>query len=423
MNNEVSQLLLWFERPQVKRNILILLFLFIAATSALTVYRVGNINRSTEFRQFRNLSRTAVLENGQQYQGHIRAYPPFFAVAFLPFSLGPTMLGAAFFYAVSLVGYAASLWWLCRTVYGDGRDGLTGLIILSGLVGLQSFTNIILRCETDILVLTAVAAGLFLIIVRKRPISGGFWLGFAAAFKIIPVLFGVFLLCQRQWKAAIGMALGGIFFTVLVPMTVWGPTGVWQRHMDWLNKVVIPYREIGPQGLGITIRPSNQSLTAALHRFLRPVGQGEQVEVNMTNLPSGKIENIAGVIHIVLAVLFIAFWIYTYRNNLLAHQQLTLFATVPIAMLLLSDVSLVTHHITLMLAMIMLLGRYSLGGLEKERVGRMIWLVPIFVAAMVLLGIPLLKALSPLLLVTLLTGGTCVRLALCDYRHRQNSTL
>ena len=411
MEGKVPGIKVWLERPQVRRNVIIFAVGFFVVTFALTVYRAVDIHRSTEFRDFRSLSRIAVLANGQQYEeGDTRAYPPFFTIAFLPFSLGPTALGATLFYVVCAVGYSCSVWWLCRTVYGDCRDGLQGLAILSWLVGLQLFADVILRCETDAIILTAMASAVFLIVVLRRPITGGFLLGFAAAFKVLPVLFGIFLLCQRRWRAALGMALGGIFFTAILPMVVWGPRGAWERHVNWVDKVVLPYRTAGAVGIG-GIGSGNQSLTAALHRFLRPV---ENINVNIANLPYRIVRRIALVLQGALAFLFISFWIFAYRKDRPDYQELTLFATVPIAILLLSEVSLTTHHLVLMPALVVILGRYARSGGERKNVGWMIWLVPFFMAVMILIGFKWIKDLSPMVLVTLLLGWACVRLALRD---------
>ena len=116
------------------------------------------------------------------------------------------------------------------------------------------------------------------------------------------------------------------------------------------------------------------------------------------------------------AFLFTVYRALLAERPLPPREELVQFGTVPVAILLLSDVSLTTHHLTLMLALAALLGRYAMGREQRHRLGRWIWLAPGFLVAMTATGSGATKALSPMLFLTLLFAVGLVMLALRDRR-------
>jgi len=436
-------------RPKALRRVAAFGVVVFITANIITVVRATDPERSSEYRGFRRTARRVMLYGGPQHAPgviHLRAYPPFFAIFFTPFSLGPPWLGAELFFLLGFGGYCAAVWWLCRTVWPGDRPPPKGLVALAWLVPLVLLLDTVLRCESDAVILAIVAAGLWLIVRERRDVSGGVLLGLAASIKVLPGLFGVYLLCRRQWRAAGAMALGGVLFTVLIPVALWGPREAWQRHREWYREVVAPYHHGGMMALNISVRPSNQSLTAATYRFLCDVplmkvrhavrsgmsrirAEGSRawrnalarerrkvVEVNLVSLPEETVAAISEVAHGVIALFFVGSWIASYRRHMKPHERLTLFATVPVATLLLSEVSLTTHHLLLVVPLVALLGRWAMGGDERRRVGRLIWCVPAFFAAMASTGIKPVKALSPMLVVTVWIGAALVILAVRDRR-------
>jgi len=439
----------WCGRPKTLRWVAAFGAVVFITANIITVVRATDPEHSSEYRGFRRTARRVMLYGGPQHAPgviHLRAYPPFFAIFFTPFSLGPPWLGAELFFLLGFGGYCAAVWWLCRTVWPGDRPPPKGLVALAWLVPLVLLLDTVLRCESDAVILAIVAAGLWMIVRERRNVAGGVLLGLAASIKVLPGLFGVYLLCRRRWRAAAGMLLGGVLFTVLMPAALWGPQEAWQRHREWYREVVAPYHHGGMMALNISVRPSNQSLTAATYRFLCDVplmkvrhavrsgmsrirAEGSPAwrnalarerrkirEVNLVSLPEETVAAISEVAHGGIALFFVGFWIASYRRHLKPHERLTLFATVPVATLLLSEVSLTTHHLLLVVPLVVLLGRWAMGGVERRRVRRLIWCVPAFVAAMASTGIKPVKALSPLLVVTVWIGTALVLLALRDRR-------
>jgi hypothetical protein len=325
---------------------------------------------SSEFRDFRQIVQVSIVQNKDHYAviSHLRAYPPFFAIFWAPYGLFPwgalpdeahplvgsslsqkLQIGASAV-LVMLVMTALSVWaarcimsaGLPRDKGGSGWCGTALLGVLSG--GLMA--NAIFRCETDMFVVMMVAGAMYLILARGRHWSGGALLGVAAAFKLTPGLFGVYLLCRRKWTALAGMALGGFVCTVVLPVLIWGPQGAWQRQHSWFDEVIVPYATEGAESfIGRAYRDINQSPKAALVRYLTHSNAGKENRpryLNVADLPMSTVNAIAtGLKALILAGLVVA-WVVP-RPRATPGLEVVLFALVPLGMLLLSDVSHGSH--------------------------------------------------------------------------------
>jgi hypothetical protein len=195
-------------------------------------------------------------------------------------------------------------------------------------------------------VVMMVAGAMYLILARRRHWSGGVLLGAAAAFKLTPGLFGVYLLCRRKWAALSGMVLAGLVCTVFLPVLIWGPQGAWQRQHSWFDEVIVPYATQGPESfIGSAYRDINQSPKAALVRYLTRFNVGSQSKpryLNVADLPMNTVNAIAtGLKALILAGLVVA-WAVP-RPRATPALEVALFALVPLGMLLLSDVSHGSH--------------------------------------------------------------------------------
>jgi hypothetical protein len=341
---------------------------------------------SSEFREFRDIIQVSVVENKNHYVeiAHLRAYPPFFAIFWAPYGLfplgqlpeparplaGSTLsqkiqigLSAAF---VLLLLTALTVWAArCIMLAGLSRTEPKGACpagarepgseeggsgwCASALLGVLSgglMINAIVRCETDMFVVMLVAGAMYLMFVRERQWSSGALLGIAAAFKLTPGLFGVYLLCRRKWGALGGMVAAGFACSVILPAVVWGPEGAYDRTRSWVEKVIVPYSRQGPETfIPEAYRRANQSLRAAVTRYLTryDVGSDRRVRhVNVADLRPQTVQKIAFGLKAIILGLLLAAWILPSPGRE-GDLGPVLFALVPTGMLLISDVSVGGH--------------------------------------------------------------------------------
>lgn len=325
---------------------------------------------SSEFMGFRRIVQVSIVQNKDQYQhiAHVRAYPPSFPIFWSPFGLFPigavpdkdhplvgtslaqqVQLGASA--ALVLVVMVAMTVWAARCVTRACRepDGLRAdwcapVLLWVCCGGLM--LNAIARAETDMFVVMLVAGAMYLMFARNRPAASGALLGIAAAFKLTPALFGVYLLCRRKWRAAGAMIAAGLVCTVMLPALVWGVDGAVARHRSWVTRVLIPYGTRGPEAfIGRSYRRINQSPKAALVRYLTHYDAGRQSHpryVNVADLSMATVSRMAtGVKVIILGALLVAWLLPPARPE--GDLGPVLFALVPLGMLLLSDVSHGSH--------------------------------------------------------------------------------
>jgi len=325
---------------------------------------------SSEFMGFRQIVQVSVAQDLNHYEhiSHIRAYPPFFAIAWSPFGLFPLgqvsegeglMASGTVWQALQLGLSAVSLLvlmtlmtvWSSRSIMGACGCPAAGeppqcAPILLWVLSAGLMLNSVVRCETDMFVLMLVAGAMYLLLARRMPWEGGFLLGVAAAFKLTPALFGLYLLCRRKWRALGGMIVGGIVCTVVLPVLVWGIDGAVDRHQKWVEVVLMPYAQEGP-GTFIerAYRDINQSPKAALVRYLRHYNAGKSSHpryVNVVELPWRVVFRIATAVKVVILALLLAAWLLPPVRSPVQMESL-LFALVPLGMLLLSDVSIGGH--------------------------------------------------------------------------------
>jgi len=335
--------------------ILVLYAVIVLGIGANALHRALSENRSSEFSSFREIVQESVVNGHDPLETiqHIRAYPPFFAIAFAPFGLPPAAAGAISFVIVNIIFAVLSTWACVRACFG--REPPPGAaLVLFPLPGMYILT-VIARCETDLLVLLPLAGALALMVRggRRRDILAGVLLAFPAAMKLTPGLFGLFLLVQRRWAAFFSMAAAGGVFFLGFGLAIWGVNGTIERHRTWYEKVLKPYSEEGPQAF-ITrpYRKINQSPTAALFRFLNKEHGGRldrkgEAKINVLDLSSGAIRKIATVLKtLILLALIAGWWAGAKSESPLVFSAA--FASVVLGMLMLSDVSLRTHHAVLL---------------------------------------------------------------------------
>jgi hypothetical protein len=373
--------------------------------------------RSSEFRGFRTIAWGEMMEGMDPYRDlrHVRAYPPFFGIAFFPFAAlwKIPFAGSALFFAVSF-SFALAAAWFCSAWADDGRAQF-GVFALAFLLLAPLALDVMVRCESDMLVLFPVAVSFFWLARGEKKFRAGALLGFAAAFKVLPGLFGVYLLFTRQWRALGGMILAGVVCTVMLPVLLWGPERAWRLHLSWYERVVAPYRSgQTTKFIGDPYRPSNQSLTAAFNRLLRPLpmdtSKGER-NINLICLSPMAVSALAKTLQGVVALGLALLWALCGRGRD-AKSAATLMAAVAPGIMLLSEVSLTSHHVLLILPVAVILTRITV--LEDAAAARWGWVLVVYLLALLGVAIQPVKAYTPLLPAALALLLACAAIAFRD---------
>jgi len=322
------------------------------------------VGGSSEFDGFREIVQVSVVEdlNHYEYIPHVRAYPPFFAIFWAPFGLlpvGPSgnvivhgrlpawwlvqLTGSA---AAVLALMAAMTFWASRCVsaacHPEGvavpTNRCTSMLLWLLCGGLM--LNSVVRAETDMFVVMMVAASMWLLLRKRRAMAAGALLGIATALKLTPGLFGVYLLCRRSWRGLAGMAVAGFCCTVILPVLVWGPSGAYERHRSWTEVVLVPYGSTGPEAIiERAYRKTNQSLTAALTRYLTPYNAGTSGHpsyVNVADVPRSTVSTISRALKLGILAALVAAWAVPPPDGS-RELEAVLFGLVPLGMLLISD--------------------------------------------------------------------------------------
>jgi hypothetical protein len=265
------------------------------------------------------------------------------------------------------------------------------------------------------LVLFPVAAAFYWLLRGEKRFRAGTLLGFAAAFKVLPGLFGVYLLFTRQWRALVGMIFAGVVCTVVLPVLLWGPERAWNLHRSWYEKVVVPYQSGETKKfIGDPYRPSNQSLTAAFNRLLRPLpmdaSKGER-NINLLSLSPRAVSALVKTLQMVVALGLVLLWALCGRGRD-AKSAAILMAAVAPGIMLLSEVSLTSHHVLLILPVAAILMRIMV--LEDAAAVRWSWVLVVYLLALLGVAIQPLKPYTPLLPATVALLLACAAIALGD---------
>lgn len=118
------------------------------------------------------------------------------------------------------------------------------------------------------LVLASVAA-----LEQHKPLRAGVWLGLATVLKLLPAVFGLWLLLKRQWAALAALLVTVLLVTLLPPLLVFGPRDTAQYHRQWWH-----YNVYGPAARGMVdtslrshfLDHRNQSIPAVVGRLCWP---------------------------------------------------------------------------------------------------------------------------------------------------------
>lgn len=232
---------------------LILLLLFATITGAVSIRR--SLKGSNDFDTFYNAGRAVLTQQGVYYTGEYYQedaaqspflYPPFAACLFALLAWLPMPPAAFLWNFLNIIFFISCAWFILRITESKTQDLQSRWRTLSWLdrflilgITLSLCLDNLLMAQANILVFFFALWGLFLI-HKKRPLLGGIVLAASIMIKMTPALFIFYLIAKKNGKALIGVVLGMLLFTAVVPTGILGPETSRLYHRQWLGRTVKP---------------------------------------------------------------------------------------------------------------------------------------------------------------------------------------
>ena len=232
-------------------------------------------------------------------------YPPTLAILVAPLGLLPHDVAAALWIVGMFVALGVSFVMLLRLVRPlDRREGwwigVTALLIAGRAIDSEMANG-----QANHLVLLGLVLGV-VALVANRPAWGGAAFAAAAAFKLSPGLFAVWLLATRRWRAFAGFVAAFVALVVLLPVVVWGPSGTVEEYGRLEDKLAGRY-DAGGDDEDVEAHVPGYSLRALVFHLTTDVqavshSGGRDIRINVID---GS-DRLAGAIYwIVVAIVFV----------------------------------------------------------------------------------------------------------------------
>lgn len=276
------------------------------------------------------------------------AYPPAFAIAMIPLAdpypflprsgYLPFAVSVGIWYALGVLAITYSTHVLAAVAAPDlvrgSREWWAARVVPVLLCG-GTLGHTLGRGQVNAIILALLAAG-FASTVRKRNFLGGACLAAAAAVKIIPALFVLFPVVNRDRRGLIGYAAAAVVFLAIVPGLAWGPVCMRDANVKMVKVVLGPVfsqdadqtRSKELHGLTAT---DNQSVQAAVQAWLHPDRESRPA----------RAEHAATLAHLAIAGCVILFTLSVgyFRAGDDPAGQLVLFGCFAVAMVIATPVS------------------------------------------------------------------------------------
>jgi Glycosyltransferase family 87 len=233
--------------------------------------------------------------------------------------------------------------------------------------------------QSNILMMLAVIMAAYYL-MKGENMRAGLALGFAMAYKVTPMIFVLYLLLKRKFKAAAFSLVFFALFTVVAPMLFYAPARSISFVESWSKMVLEPFAKGEKvKSTNVNYYHSNQSLDAFLNRHFTPYGQenygGLHNWLNPDFLTEAQVGTVSKVIKFILVALlgFLAI-----KNRSVSNRaypfEISLFL---MAILFISPVSWVNHYILILPAYILAINEIVI--LDKSHPGRklLLWSVVI----------------------------------------------
>ncbi|MES1213419.1 MAG: glycosyltransferase family 87 protein [Singulisphaera sp.] len=173
------------------------------------------------------------------------------------------------------VAYCFRFW---SRVGGPANQKGIGAALVVFLIAASYIHRDLAECGLQLFLLCLLTAA-FAALTRGRAARCGCWLGLAALYKIMPVLFFPYLLWKRQWRAAGVMAATAVLVSLLPGLWLG-----WRQNLDfhaqWARAAAARLAIEDPSENGIE-RPAlwNRSLPLALARLVQAYPAGHPLHV------------------------------------------------------------------------------------------------------------------------------------------------
>jgi hypothetical protein len=136
-------------------------------------------------------------------------------------------------------------------------------------------------------------------LVEKREFFAGAATALAAAYKISPGLFGLYLLWTWRKSAMVGGAVGLLFFLLVLPSAVMGPTLNWEMLKEFYRRVAEPTIKAENKGTldsdaegsyvsGISVRGTMLKLLTPVETLRENQARAGNKTINVVNLAPKK---------------------------------------------------------------------------------------------------------------------------------------
>ncbi len=234
--------------PRARRLLFLLGLLYAAVVIPIEIRKGGDL--------VPELGQSERLLHGERLYGSDNAvqgvwWPPFSALALVPFALLARASLAAAKVAWAILGVACLAWSIARA----RAPGWAPVALAVAAVAVPIQTNFEHANVNTVLLALIVAAAADL--ARARDERAGLWIGIATALKAFPGLLIVYLAYRRRWRAC-GAGLAAAIGLTAVTLLPYGPSGALVSVGDWLA--------LSAQGYELAV-PNNQSLAALVGRL------------------------------------------------------------------------------------------------------------------------------------------------------------
>ncbi|MGU3294078.1 glycosyltransferase 87 family protein [Williamsia sp. M5A3_1d] len=241
-------------------------------------------------------------------------YPPFAALSFLPFTVVPLVVAGAAIALVTVVAtVAVSRIVVTRLRIGPAaRRGTLALAVATAALWTNPYWMTLGFGQVNVVLMLLVAVDL--LVLPKESRWRGTLIGVAAAIKLTPLAFVLFLIVRREWRATVRAI--GVFVGLALLGLVWAPVD----SVRYWGHTVFHTDRIGDLSGGI-----NQSVNGFWIRVLGWSGPAEQVVwalsvVALTALAVVAVRHCDRLGGDVLAVSVVAVWAVMVSPTSWAHH-------------------------------------------------------------------------------------------------------
>jgi hypothetical protein len=222
-----------FDSERARRAAWLVLWLYIAGLGISAVLR----NQGDFFVYYRTGHRVlhgiAIYPPGESDRF---LYAPIFAIAFAPFALVPRHAAQGLWFIVNAWGLVAFIIGANVMLFGRARRLSAPLMAVPILLSIRFIGNNFEHGQINLPVL-ALCTWAVVYAREERPVWSGGMLAAAILIKPFALLAALYLAIRRYW-AVLGWAVGGGLVLFLLPILVFGPTGLIEQTAAYVHSVV-----------------------------------------------------------------------------------------------------------------------------------------------------------------------------------------